>query len=134
MDRPWDAVRLSKPFDLVRGLNEQINLNSGPTVDGLIVVPRDDYPVCPFSNLLRHLPLQRREVLSLVNKQIVQARGITDVDVLLDHVNEIILAHHRLVLVHLLVKLNQLGVEQIPVPLLVELLLQCNHPIPSAVL
>ena len=66
-----NAVGLGQHFDVIGTSVEQLHVHTCPSVNGLVVITSDPHVVCRRSNLLGHLPLQRSEVLGLVNKQVV---------------------------------------------------------------
>ena len=92
------TVGLRQHLYVVGACVKELNINACPTVDGLVVIASDPHVFRRRSNLLYHLPLQRCEVLGLVDEQIVQVGNISVLNVLLDHVNEIVLVQCAFVL------------------------------------
>ena len=65
-------IGLTQDLDVVRTFVKEVYIHACPTVDGLVIIPCNPNFVRVRSDLIRHLPLQGREVLSLIDKQVVQ--------------------------------------------------------------
>ena len=129
VDGARQAEALRKHLDVARAFHEELDLDTSPAVDRLIVVSREDRPVCPLGQELHHPPLQGRQVLRFVYHEELEPRTLELLHhYLVDHIHEGELVVRALVQQELLLDLLEHGPRQVPVVGLGELLLKGDAP------